>query len=64
MGKGLPHTKIINAITKVIGEAGTVGKNLAGDLVGEGIQIALCLLGQKHLAGHAVRTFFLFRLTL
>ena len=48
----------------ITGEAGTVGKNLVGDLIGEGIQIALCLLGQKHLAGHAVRAFFLLRMAL
>ena len=47
----------------LLARAGTVGKNLVGDLVGEGIQVGLCL-GQKHLVGHAERTFFLFRVAL
>ena len=44
----------------MVGEAGAVGENLIGDLVREGVELTLRFLGEKDLAGHAVRTFFFF----
>jgi hypothetical protein len=40
---------------EMIGEAGTISKNLIDDLVREGVEIALSVLGQIDLDCHAVR---------
>jgi hypothetical protein len=36
---------------------------LLGDLVGETIEVALRVSGEEYLPGHALRTFFLLRVT-
>lgn len=48
----------------IVRKAGVVGENLMGDLVREGIEVALGLFRQKDLAGHAVRVRFLPRFAL
>ncbi len=48
----------------IVRKAGAVGKNLMGDLVREGIEVALGLFRQEDLAGHAVRARFLPRFAL
>lgn len=48
----------------MLSESGTIGKNLIGDLVREGVEITLSVFGQIDLDSHAVRALIRRRVAL